>query len=56
MARPVWLGETEAQPDEVKAVLRTFEDGGNWTMTEQAPSRPPRQPKPPKPKSQQELF
>ena len=34
-----WLGETDASPADVKAVLRTFEDGGNWTMTEQEPSR-----------------
>jgi putative SOS response-associated peptidase YedK len=34
-----WLGETDASPAGVKAVLRTFEDGGNWTMTEQEPAR-----------------
>lgn len=32
----VWLGEREGGPADVKMVLRTFEDGGNWTMTEQA--------------------
>jgi putative SOS response-associated peptidase YedK len=53
-AWPIWLGETGASLDEVKAVLRTYEDGGNWTMTEQQPTRPPRPPKPPK--QQQELF
>jgi len=53
---PIWLGETNATPGEVKAVLQTFEDGGSWTMTEQAPSRPPRAPRQPKPKAQQELF
>jgi putative SOS response-associated peptidase YedK len=50
----IWLGETNASIDEVKALLQTHEDGGNWTMTEQAPTRPPRRPKPPK--AQQELF
>ncbi len=55
-AWPVWLGETNATPDEVKAVLQIYEDGGNWSMTEQAPSRPPRAPKQPKQKAQQELF
>ncbi len=34
-----WLGETDASPADVKAVLRTFEDGGNWTMTEQEARR-----------------
>jgi putative SOS response-associated peptidase YedK len=34
-----WLGETDASPADVKAVLRTVEDGGNWTMAEQAPAR-----------------
>jgi putative SOS response-associated peptidase YedK len=29
---PTWLGETDASPAEVKALLRTFEDGGNWVM------------------------
>ncbi len=31
-----WLGEREGGPADVMAVLRTFEDDGNWTMTEQA--------------------
>lgn len=31
-----WLGETDASRDDVKALLRTFEDGGAWEMTEQA--------------------
>lgn len=35
-----WLGETDASPAQVKAVPRTFEDGGNWTMTQQNPSGP----------------
>lgn len=52
-AWPVWLGETSAQPDDLKSLLRTFEDGGAWTMTEQASSR---KSKPAKPRPQQELF
>lgn len=55
-AWPTWLGETEASPAEVKALLQTFEDGGNWAMTEQAPRRPLRPPKRPKPNLQQDLF
>ncbi|MGE0854398.1 MAG: SOS response-associated peptidase [Hyphomicrobiaceae bacterium] len=51
-----WLGETDASPADVKALLQTFEDGGTWVMTEQAPRRPPRPPKPPKPNLQQDLF
>ncbi|MBY0561975.1 MAG: SOS response-associated peptidase [Hyphomicrobium sp.] len=37
--RATWLGEKDASPADVKAVLRTFEDDGCWTMTEQAPTR-----------------
>jgi len=51
-----WLGETDAPLDAIKALLQTYEDGGNWTMTEQNPSRPKRPTKPAKPKAQQELF
>lgn len=51
-----WLGETDAPLTEVKALLQTFEDGGNWVMTEQASTRPPRPPKPPKQNRQQDLF
>jgi hypothetical protein len=36
---PTWLGERKCGPADVKAVLRTFEDGGNWAMTEQEPTR-----------------
>lgn len=61
---PAWLGETQASPAEVKALLQTYEDGGAWTMTEQPtnrrPPKPPKprppKPRPPKPKAQQELF
>ena len=40
-----WLGETQASPAEVKALLQTYEDGGAWTMAEQPSNR--RLPKPP---------
>lgn len=58
-AWPVWLGETDAPLDEVKALLQTFEDGGAWTMAEQEPTRRerPRPPKAPKlPPAQGSLF
>jgi putative SOS response-associated peptidase YedK len=55
-AWPAWLGETDASPAAVKALLQTFEDGGNWVMEEQAQTRSVRPPKPPAPNSQQELF
>ena len=51
-----WLGERETSLAEVKAMLRTYEDGGNWTMTEQASNKPARHPGPPKPNPQQDLF
>lgn len=51
---PTWLGTTDASPEEVKALLRTHEDGGTWTMTEQAYSR--RSSRPAKEKAQQDLF
>lgn len=34
-----WLGETQASLAEVKSALRTYDDGGNWTTTEQEPAR-----------------
>ena len=48
-----WLGETNVSTPDVKAVLRTFEDGGNWTMTEQPPTR---KAKPKKDEGQPGLF
>ena len=33
----LWLGEEWAPLPEIKALLRTYEDGGNWEMTEQPP-------------------
>jgi putative SOS response-associated peptidase YedK len=42
-----WLGGTDASLDDVKALLETFEDGGNWTMEPQQPSKSPRPSKPP---------
>jgi putative SOS response-associated peptidase YedK len=47
-----WLGETQAPLPEVKELLRTYEDGGNWTMEPQEPMRVTR---PPKPRAQGEL-
>jgi putative SOS response-associated peptidase YedK len=55
-AWPMWIGETDASLADVKAVLQTFEDGGNWTMTEQAPTRAPRPLRVPKPNPQANLF
>ncbi|HEU4377098.1 MAG TPA: SOS response-associated peptidase family protein [Hyphomicrobiaceae bacterium] len=43
---PAWLGETDASPAQVKALLQTYEDGGVWTMEPQATSRPARARKP----------
>jgi hypothetical protein len=31
----------------VKALLQTFEDGGNWTMEPQQAAQPPQRAKPP---------
>jgi len=47
-----WLGETDPSLPEVKALLQTYDDGGNWTMAPQQSSRA----KPPKQKAQWELF
>ena len=30
-----WLGEIKVSPEDAKAVLRTFDESGNWTMMEQ---------------------
>lgn len=38
----VWLGERQGGPADIKAVLRTFEDDGGWTMSEQAPAKKPK--------------
>lgn len=37
--RATWLGERQGGPSDVKMVLRTFDDGGNWTMAEQGPEK-----------------
>ena len=50
----VWLGEAPAPLDEVTAVLRTFEDDGNWMMKEQVGGKLSRPPKPPS--GQLDLF
>jgi len=36
---PLWLGETDASPADVKAVLHTYDDDGGWTMAEQQQKR-----------------
>ena len=56
VAWPGWLGEANSPLANVKALLQTFEDGGNWTMEPQVTSRPARAPKPAKQKTQGELF
>ena len=50
---PVWLGETDAPLAEAKALLKTFDDGGAWEMSEQAAAKSSKQAKP---KSQFDLF
>lgn len=55
-AWPMWLGETDATLDEAKALLRMYEDGGAWMMTEQGPTRPVRARRPPREGPQGELF
>jgi putative SOS response-associated peptidase YedK len=48
-----WLGETSESLADVKALLRTYDDAGSWTMEPQERSRPTR---PGKQKLQGELF
>jgi putative SOS response-associated peptidase YedK len=55
-AWPIWLGETDGSLADVKALLQTREDGGNWTMAPQHPSETLRPPKPTRQKAQGELF
>jgi len=43
-AWPAWLGETDAPLDEVKVLLRTFEDGDSWTTKPQQTTKRPSQP------------
>jgi hypothetical protein len=50
------LGETDGSLADVKALLQTREDGGNWTMAPQHPSKTLRPPKPLRQKSRGELF
>ncbi len=49
----VWLGETDVPLKDVKSLLRTFDDEGNWEMSEQAPSKSA---KAAKAKPQMDLF
>ncbi len=46
-AWPLWLGETDAAPAEVKDVLKTFEAGDRWEIAPQA--RVPTKTQPPQP-------
>jgi putative SOS response-associated peptidase YedK len=55
-AWPICLGETDGSLADVKALLQTREDGGNWTMAPQHPSETLRPPKPTRQKAQGELF
>lgn len=48
-----WLGETDASSDDIKGILKTFDDRGTWTMAEQARSR---RAKPQQPNTQQGLL
>lgn len=50
---PMWLGEIDASLKDVKVLLRTFDDEGNWEMAEQASSTST---KVPKAKPQMDLF
>jgi len=45
---PVWLGETRASPDEVRACLRTFEDAGALDLYPEANLKAPRKTNSPK--------
>lgn len=47
---PTWLGENDAPLKNVKALLRTFDDGGGWLMAEQQSANAA------KPKPQMDLF
>jgi putative SOS response-associated peptidase YedK len=51
---PVWLGEVDAPYTEIKALLRTFDDQGNWEMREQSAANPKLPP--PKANPQMDLF
>jgi putative SOS response-associated peptidase YedK len=52
---PMWLGEVDAPFREIKALLRTFEDQGNWEMLEQDKLKSAKPPAP-KPPPQLDLF
>ena len=51
---PIWLGEIDAPYRDIKALLKTFDDEGNWEMTEQGGAKPSTPP--PAPKQQMDLF
>ncbi len=52
---PVWLGDTGASLDEVRACLRPFEDEGAWEMRPEAGRKASRRALPPK-RAQGDLF
>jgi putative SOS response-associated peptidase YedK len=53
---PMWIGEKDAPLDEVKALLKTFDDKGNWDMSPQG-SAPKTKPEgSAKKKPQMDLF
>lgn len=50
---PAWLGEVDAPLSQVKSLLRTFDDEGNWELREQSAAKAARAPPP---KTQMDLF
>jgi putative SOS response-associated peptidase YedK len=52
----VWLGEEDAPFEDVKALLRTYDDKGNWEMSPQAPPAKKKSQKKPSPAPQGDLF
>lgn len=50
---PVWLGETPATPEDIRSVLRTYEDEGRWHM---APAGSAPAPGKPRGSFQDDLF
>lgn len=53
---PVWLGEADAPLSQVKTLLRTFDDEGNWEMSEQSAAKKTGGSGSTPPKTQMDLF